>query len=429
MCKLSFMKRILFCLLIFCGTATAALAQVTRYTVKLTPDFDAKFFHGEETINWHSEIGDVEWRKQAGLHISSANLNNGKVEVKDDSVAFTYLMAGWQTVHIKYTAEVGRGIQWFADKAGFDTAFYCEAWMVCDNSPARRATLTLEVVLPVASGLTAVGPGLLDKVWRDKEGEHFLFEQREPMQTYLFSFGAAKLNRSMDGKFTLYTQDVGSDAKVIKQAHQAAFAKTADAYAFLRAKAGVDLADREYTQAFVPSGIEQEAAGIALMPATYLPKLETQDDVTLMAHEMAHQWWGALVGIRSWSDFWLNEGMADFMADAYLEQHLGRAAYDAQIADAKRAMEKLREQGKDHPLHWENWKDAHEALGRLPYVKGALFLDRLRTELGEEKFWHGIELYTSQNAGKLVDSSDFERAMEEASGRDLTGLFVQAVYH
>jgi aminopeptidase N len=157
--------------------------------------------------------------------------------------------------------------------------------------------------------------------------------------------------------------------------------------------------------------------------------LEAKDDVNLMAHEMAHQWWGALVGIRSWSDFWLNEGMADFMADAYLEQHVGRAAYDEQIADAKRAMEKLREDGKDRPLHWENWKDAREALGRLPYIKGALFLDRLRTELGDDKFWRGIVLYTSRNAGKLVDSSDFERAMEEASGRDLTGLFVEAVYH
>jgi aminopeptidase N len=121
--------------------------------------------------------------------------------------------------------------------------------------------------------------------------------------------------------------------------------------------------------------------------------------------------------------------MADFMADAYLEQHLGRAAYETQIADAKRAMDQLREQGKDRPLHWENWKDAHEALGRLPYIKGALFLDRLRTELGDDKFWRGITLYTSRNAGRLVDSSDFEHAMEEASGRDLTGLFIEAVYH
>jgi aminopeptidase N len=423
------MRSTLFFLLIFCATTSTASAQVTHYTVKLTPDFDGKILRGEETIAMHREVADTEWQKSAALKISTANSSDGDVMVSDEKVSLHRRVPGTHTVYIKYSAAAVRGIQWFPDNAGFDTAFYCEAWMVCENSPVQRATLTLEIVLPVASGLSAVGPGELKKRWRDKEGEHFLFEQHEPMQTYLFSFGAAKLKRFVDGKFILNAQESGTEASSNKNLHKAFFAKTADAYAFLRARAGVDFADAHYAQAFLPSGIEQEAAGIALMPAKYLLELEDKDDVNLMAHEMAHQWWGALVGIRSWSDFWLNEGMADFMADAYLEQHFGRAAYDKQIADAKRAMEQLREQGKDRPLHWENWKDAHEALGRLPYLKGALFLDRLRTELGEEKFWRGIALYTSRNAGKLVDSNDFERAMEEASGRDLTGLFIEAVYH
>jgi len=191
----------------------------------------------------------------------------------------------------------------------------------------------------------------------------------------------------------------------------------------------VDFADSQYTQAFMPQPIEQEAGGFALMPAGYLSKLEREDQILDMAHELAHQCWGVLVGIGSWSDFWLNEGMATFMADAYLEHHKGRAAYDQEIARTKERMEKLRAQGKDRPLHWEAWKDAHDALGRLPYVKGALFLDRLRTELGEDKFWTGIALYTSRNAQHLVDSRDFERAMEQASGRDLKALFDEAVYH
>jgi aminopeptidase N len=229
------------------------------------------------------------------------------------------------------------------------------------------------------------------------------------------------LNRSVSGQFVLYTPD--SDA------HKATITKTAGGYEFLRSKAGINLAGRQYTQAFVPDDIEQEAAGLALMPAAYLAELEQQDQVADMTHELAHQWWGVLVGIRSWSDFWLNEGMADFMTDAYLEQHQGRAAYDRAIAAKRERMDKLRAEGKDRPLHWEGWKDAHDALGQLPYVKGALFLDHLRTELGEEVFWPGIKLYTTRNAGQFVDSRDFERAMEEGSGRDLKALFDQMVYH
>lgn len=398
-----------------------ARAQVTHYTVRLTPDLDHHLLLGEETIEFHHDAGDIEWQKQSGLQITDTKLTDGELSLADQALSIRLPRGGKHVVRFEYSAAPSRGITWFTKESGFDTAFNCAAWMVCDTSPAQRATLTLEIILPPVSGLSAVGPGRLKKEWRNKEGAHFLFEQSAPVQTYLFSFGVTKLSRSIDGQFVLYSAD--SDE------HKLAFTKTADAYQFLHSKAGVDLADCQYTQAFMPEPIGQEAGGLVLLPPNYLSNLEQKDDVLEMAHELAHQWWGVLVGIRSWSDFWLNEGMADFMSDAYVEHHQGRAAYDQQITNAKKRMDTLREQGKDRPLHWEGWKDSHEALGQIPYVKGALFLDRLRTELGEENFWRGIALYTSRNAHNLVDSQDFEKAMETASGRDLKQLFDEAVYH
>jgi aminopeptidase N len=91
-------------------------------------------------------------------------------------------------------------------------------------------------------------------------------------------------------------------------------------------------------------------------------------------------------------------------------------------------MAALRKEGKDRPLHWDGFKDAHEALGPIPYVKGALFLDNLRKQLGETYFWKGIALYTRRHARSLVDTRTFQRAMEEASGRSLAPLFDEAVY-
>jgi aminopeptidase N len=399
----------------------AAQAQTTHYAVKLTPDLDHQLLHGEETIAFRHEPGDIQFQKQAGLQISRMTCTNCEAAQAGETVNIHLKTGGKHSLHVAYTASPHRGITWFSDNAGFDTAFYCEAWMVCDNTPAQRATIHLEVVLPPLTGLTAAGPGRFRRHWKDGDGQHFAFERSKPVQTYLFSFGVAKLRRSASGPFVLYTPDLAD--------HKVTFRKTSDAYTFLRSKAGVNLADRQYAQAFVPADIEQEAAGLALMPATYLAELEQQDQVADMTHELAHQWWGVLVGIRSWSDFWLNEGMADFMTDAYLEQHQGRAAYDRAIAAKRERMNKLRAEGKDRPLHWEGWKDAHEALGPLPYLKGALFLVHLRAELGEEKFWQGIKLYTVRNAGRFVDSRDFERALEEASGGDLKALFDQMVYH
>jgi aminopeptidase N len=404
--------------------------------VKLTPDFEHQVLHGEERIEFSTDARVKEWQKKEGVKVTEAKVAGGEATVSDSGVSVRVAARRRRVVQFKYEAAGGQGLRWFAgpasrqgysDKTGFFTAFYCEAWMLCDTSPAQRATLRLEIVIPLqqggAMGFRAVGPGKRGKEWRGRDGDHFVFEQNELVQTYLFSFGVARLGVAVDGNFSIYARDL--------RLQKVAFAKTDDAYAFLRAKAGVDLLDSRYTQAFLPVGyvgFGQEAAGMALMSEEYLPELTEKDDVQLMAHELAHQWWGVLVGIRSWSDFWLNEGFAEFMSDAYIEKHQGRAAYEKQMAELQERMQKLREEGKDRPLHWEEWKDAREALGAIPYVKGALFLNRLRTELGEEKFWRGIGLYTSKNARRLVDSRDFQRAMEDASGRDLRELFDEVVY-
>ena len=414
-----------------------ASAQVTHYLVKLTPDLERHVLHGDERIEFSADAGVTEWQKKEGMKVIEAKVAGGEVTVGEKGVSVRLDSGGKHILQLQYEAAAGQGLRWLADvpsnqersdKTGLFTAFYCDAWMVCDNSPAKRATLRLEIVIPFppdgARSLRAVGPGKQGRDWRDKEGNHFVFEQSEPVQTYLFSFGVATVGVADAERFSLYAPNLESKA--------ATFAKTKDAYAFLRKKAGTDLLDPRYAQAFLPKlgrGFGQETAGMALMSENYLRDLVDKDEVQLMAHELAHQWWGVLVGIRSWSDFWLNEGFAEFMSDAYIEKHQGRAAYEKQIAELKERMQKLREEGKDRPLHWEQWKDAREALGEVPYVKGALFLDRLRTELGEETFWRGIALYTLRNARKLVDSRDFQQAMEEASGRGLRALFDEEVFH
>src|SRR5260370_41845966 len=103
-------------------------------------------------------------------------------------------------------------------------------------------------------------------------------------------------------------------------ANKAAFAKTADAYAFLRAAASVDPMNPHYTQAFLPGpSMGQEAAGMALMSQDDLADLSAKDNVQLIAHVLAHQWCGVTLVIRSSSDCVLHEGSADSMSVPYIE--------------------------------------------------------------------------------------------------------------
>jgi hypothetical protein len=109
--------------------------------VKLVPDFERHVLLGDETIEFQADAGEVEWQKQAGLHIVSSKVAKGAVTVAEQLVTVHVLSAGRHSVHFKFEAAAGRGIKWFESNEGLATAFYCETWMVCDNSPASEPHL------------------------------------------------------------------------------------------------------------------------------------------------------------------------------------------------------------------------------------------------------------------------------------------------
>ena len=406
-------------LFLFLSTFVLSLSAqtATHYDVKLTPDLTKHILRGVEDIRFTHAAGFVDWVKQPGMEILKSESPDGDITTEAEKVRITLKHGGAQTLHVEYTAPPARGFSWPSDQQSFDTAFYCEAWMVCDNSPGQRATLRLEVILPQYEGWNVVGPG--DRV--KGPGPGIVYEQKAPVQTYLFSFGVAKLKAMTEGKFTFYAAD---------DDHVYAYKRSLDAWAYIRGLATVDPLSNSYSQGFLPqAGLGQEAAGMALMSAEYLTRLEEDDSIYLMAHEMAHQWWGVTLGIKSWSDFWLNEGMAEFIADNYVRSYAGRPQYLGRLQHLEDRMAELKAAGKDRPLHWDGWKDAQEALGELPYVKGALFLETLRAEIGDRAFWTGLGRYTAKYAGQLVDARDFQKAMEAASGKKLTALFDAGVFH
>jgi aminopeptidase N len=83
---------------------------------------------------------------------------------------------------------------------------------------------------------------------------------------------------------------------------------------------------------------------------------------------------------------------------------------------------------RDYPLAYGGAYPSVRERRAIQYSKGALFMDHLRSVLGEDAFWAGLRSYTRQHAGGTVTSIDFERSMEKATGRDLTGEFAKWVF-
>jgi aminopeptidase N len=149
---------------------------------------------------------------------------------------------------------------------------------------------------------------------------------------------------------------------------------------------------------------------------------------SLIAHELAHQWWGNLVTNADWTHFWLNEGFATFMAAAYKEQARGREAYLADVQGWRRRIEQIRSAGVEKPLVFPVWNRPTADDRALVYQKGALVLHELRDSLGDAAFWDGIRAYTREFAGRSVTTADFASAMERSSQRPLDAFFDRWVY-
>ena len=207
------------------------------------------------------------------------------------------------------------------------------------------------------------------------------------------------------------------------------FRDTADMISFFEARAGVRYADSTYTQVLASGGVAQEMSGFTVMGESYGRKvLANERDVGLGAHELAHQWWGNMVTCRDWNHFWLNEGIATFMAAAYKEHRFGRSEYLKEIEDSRVNYQKVRDKGKDRSLVFPDWSKPTAEDRTLVYDKGAYVMHLLREELGERDFWAGLRQYTRKYFGKSVTTPDFQRAMEQASGKNLTDFFSKWVY-
>ncbi len=256
-----------------------------------------------------------------------------------------------------------------------------------------------------------------------------MYEWRQaiPVPTYIFGFAAGRFRTltQKQGRVQLrYLATQFSDKEVLR-----IFRDTADMIGFYEERAGVRYADSTYTQVLAAGGVEQEMSGFTVLRESYGREvLANEHDVWLGAHELAHQWWGNMVTCRDWNHFWLNEGIATFMAAAYKEHRFGRKEYLREIEANRLSYEKVRDAGKDRSLVFPDWSHPTAEDRTLVYDKGAYVLHLLREELGERDFWAGLRHYTRTYFGKSVTTPDFQRAMEHAGGKNLADFFSKWVY-
>jgi aminopeptidase N len=306
-------------------------------------------------------------------------------------------------------------------------------WIPTYAAPNDKATW--ELVARVPAGLTVVSNGRLVSDRPDPPARgaraggpprartHTVhWRQERPASSYLISLVAAPFRKVSDRwrevplDYYVYPEDVAQARRL--------FGVTADMLETFTRLTGVKYPWAKYSQATVSDFIGgMENVGATTL-VDWLPDARAYRDrpwyrQSLIPHELAHQWFGNLVTTENWSNYWLNEGLAEFMVGQYWGTKQGRHAEDDFYLDEYHRFLSA-ESKRSVPLASFNSNNV--------YTKGALVMEMLKKYLGPERFWASINRYLTRHAYGNAVSDDLRRAVLHATGQNLDWFWDQWIY-
>lgn len=296
----------------------------------------------------------------------------------------------------------------------------------CRDNFTDKATYSLSV--STAPGWTALCSGQRDSVTQHADGSATShWSLAEPIPTYLLSISAAPfrlLEDTVEGAFASYPFRAGYRGND-SAAAAAAFALLPDVVKALEERFGPY---RWHTigYAATPRGSMEHANNIHLVE-----NCAAGTDAycqSVVAHELAHAWFGNLVTAASDSDMWFNEGGASFceeiaMAAAYGDD-AGRAHYRESLFEDALGNAHVKDGGYI-PLHAPSRENTY---GTTIYKKGACVWHSLRSYIGDSLFYASMRRFYADKAFGNVTTADFMRKLSEYSGVDLADFFAFNVY-
>ena len=280
-------------------------------------------------------------------------------------------------------------------------------WFPCNDHPTDKATYTIVVTVP--KGRTAVANGSLVSVRRGRGKSTFTWRSAEPMASYLATAttGRFRLRRSRVAGIPAWT---AIDPKLARRSRRAVgrlpgitrrFSSYLGAYPF------------SSTGVIVDGGFE----GYVLETQTR-PLFGEAATPLVMAHEIAHQWFGDSVTPARWSEIWLNEGFA-----TWAEWDWKARGRDRELRRIFRAFYKT---PASYGLLWKvppGDPGVKKMFSYSVYFRGAMTLEALRQTVGDPTFRATLRRWVAQNRYGNASTADFVALAEQTSGRDLDRFF------
>lgn len=347
------------------------------------------------------------------------DVNFKKQIIKDDTVSINIIYSGIPSDGLIISSNKYNKRTFFAD----NWPNRAHNWLPCADHPSDKATVDFEVTAPQQYQLIANG---LQVEESSLPGGRKLTRYAEtvPLPTKIMVIGLAEFSAQSIGQVGCVPVTAWVYADDRKKA-EAAYKPAAEALEYMIDNVGPypysKLANVQSKTIF--GGLEN-ANTIFYFENSVTGENENE---ALVVHEVAHQWFGNHATETEFAHLWLSEGFATYFTHLYMEHKYGGDSLRKRMAnDQEGVIQYSKQQMK--PVVDTSTRDYLKLLNPNSYEKGGWVLHMLRNTVGDSIFWKGIKNYYSIYAGKNASTEDFQKVMEQASGKDLKTFFKQWLY-
>lgn len=285
------------------------------------------------------------------------------------------------------------------------------SWFPCNDRPTNKASYRIAVTTP--SVYHVVANGTLASRHRGASTTTWVYEQPEPMATYLATVHVGRYVSR-----TVPTSPVPTNAVLperLLNRYNRAFGRQPEMMDFFVRRFG-PYPFRGYTVVITDDELDipLEAQGLSVFGSNFLT--DDWESVRLVAHELAHQWFGNSLTLETWRDIWLHEGFACYCEWLWSEESGNRSTHERAVDHWKKLAAKKQDLRLGDPGPESMFDDR-------VYKRGALLLHALRLTVGDDAFFELLREWVARNVHGSVTTRRFINLAEEVSGRDLGELF------
>ncbi|HVS94793.1 MAG TPA: M1 family metallopeptidase [Mucilaginibacter sp.] len=296
-------------------------------------------------------------------------------------------------------------------------------WLPCVDDPADKATVDFDIIAPKHYDVVANGAKISEKdLPGDLKETHW--KESAPLSTKVMVVGVADfaIDHLADvDNIPIYTyvfpenKDVGFAGYAYAKEILPFYINKFGPYAYEK------LADVQSKTIF--GGLENASCIFYFENSVGYKDMEA-----LMAHEIAHQWFGDAATETSFAHLWLSEGFATYMTNVYIQNKYGSDIFKERLDDDRRKVLDFEKQRSTAVVDTTVKSNYMQLLNPNSYEKGGWVLHMLHQKLGDKAFWKGIRNYYAKYENSNANTEDLRHIMEEASGQNLEVFFKKWLY-